>query len=256
MARGAFILFEGGDRTGKTTQARRTVAALVAAGIPTHPPSPLRFPDRTTPTGGLLSAALSPDAGGAPPPARALHLLFSANRWEAAAGLTAALAAGETVIADRYALSGVAYTLAAAAEAADAAAAAAAGGGGPPPPPTAGGGRLPPPDARWALAADAGLPAPDLIVQLTVGGGAAARPGWGAERYETAAMQARVADVFDALRGGGLDGVRVGGWGGWARLDGTGSVDAVGERVMGAVLPAVARVRREDPPLGQLWGAE
>ncbi|GAB0489256.1 hypothetical protein MMPV_000473 [Pyropia vietnamensis] len=326
MPRGAFILFEGGDRTGKTTQARRTVTALAAAGVAVHPPSPLRFPDRTTPVGRLLSTVLSNPLPAPPPPppppssssgsdvataaaapavatgvagvgtagvsmaagatteaaagadasearrpplplpsappaveAHALHLLFSANRWEAAPALVAALEAGETVVADRYALSGVAYTLAAAGESA-----AAAGGGG-------GEGAAGATasvlftsaatvNAAWCLGADAGLPAPDLIIQLAVGaggggGGVAGRPGWGDELYETPSMQDRVGRVFDALRSGALGEVPVGGWGEWTVLDGEGDVDDVGGRVMDAVLTTVRRVRQEGPPLGRLWGA-
>jgi len=54
---------------------------------------------------------------------------------------------------------------------------------------------------------------------------------------------------------GVLDGVRGGGWLDWAVVDrGGGTVNVAGQRVMGVVLGAVERMRREDPPLRKLWG--
>ena len=47
---------------------------------------------------------------------RAIHLLFSANRWEAAPNLVDTLARGTNIICDRYAYSGVAFTSAKTAE--------------------------------------------------------------------------------------------------------------------------------------------
>ena len=42
----------------------------------------------------------------------AIHLLFSANRWEMSQNITDTLNKGTTIIADRYAYSGVAYSVA------------------------------------------------------------------------------------------------------------------------------------------------
>jgi hypothetical protein len=75
-ARGAFILFEGVDRCGKTTQATRLVKSLCDAG---QPAVLMRFPDRETAIGGQIDAYLK---GSAEVDDRAIHLLFSANRWE------------------------------------------------------------------------------------------------------------------------------------------------------------------------------
>ena len=44
-ARGAFILFEGVDRCGKTTQSTKLVESLKAAGVNAEL---WRYPDRTT----------------------------------------------------------------------------------------------------------------------------------------------------------------------------------------------------------------
>ena len=62
-----------------------------------------RFPDRTTAVGKSIDAYLqgSDHLGDA-----AVHLLFSANRWERHAAMEEALRSGTTLIVDRYAYSG------------------------------------------------------------------------------------------------------------------------------------------------------
>jgi dTMP kinase len=74
--RGAFILFEGVDRCGKTTQAKRLVERLNASG---RPAVFMNFPDRSTTIGKQINAYL---ANTEELDDRAVHLLFSANRWE------------------------------------------------------------------------------------------------------------------------------------------------------------------------------
>jgi dTMP kinase len=54
--RGVFILIEGLDRCGKTTQNKRLNEWLVAAG---HQSQQIGFPDRATPTGQLIDAHLT-----------------------------------------------------------------------------------------------------------------------------------------------------------------------------------------------------
>lgn len=113
-ARGAFIVIEGLDRAGKSTQVANLQSALEAEGVrgldrwssmerpvastaecvfchpliaPDLPLLPAlqlrckttRSPDRDTVIGGLLSAALK---GQTTLPPQAMHLLFAANRWE------------------------------------------------------------------------------------------------------------------------------------------------------------------------------
>jgi len=70
VPRGAFIVLEGVDRCGKTTQAARLTEALGAEFM--------RFPDRTTAIGVMINSYL---AQGVDMDDRAVHLLFSANRW-------------------------------------------------------------------------------------------------------------------------------------------------------------------------------
>jgi len=75
-SRGAFILFEGVDRCGKTTQAKRLAEALSSSGKGS---AFMRFPDRDTAIGAQLNAYLT---SAAELDDHAVHLLFSANRWE------------------------------------------------------------------------------------------------------------------------------------------------------------------------------
>lgn len=82
-SRGAFIVLEGVDRCGKTTQASLLVKHLIGIGLATVA---MRFPDRTTMVGDLINQYLQSKSE---LDDRAVHLLFSANRWEAAPTLKA-----------------------------------------------------------------------------------------------------------------------------------------------------------------------
>ena len=104
LSRGAFILLEGVDRCGKTTQCNLLLQHLLALGIAAVA---LRFPDRTTLIGNLINGYLQQARD---MDDRAIHLLFSANRWEASASLSQTLANGKTIVCDRYAYSGVAFS--------------------------------------------------------------------------------------------------------------------------------------------------
>jgi dTMP kinase len=67
----------------------------------------MRFPDRTNSVGTLINGYLQSSQN---LDDRAIHLLFSAKRWEAVPTLTKALSEGTTVVCDRYAHSGVAFS--------------------------------------------------------------------------------------------------------------------------------------------------
>jgi dTMP kinase len=90
--RGAFIVIEGLDRSGKSTQAKRLVERLEK----TTKAKLVKFPseytthssmlltgmiDRSTPIGKMIDAYLRSQSE---LDDRAIHLLFSANRWECA----------------------------------------------------------------------------------------------------------------------------------------------------------------------------
>ena len=136
--RGAFIVVEGTDRCGKSTQCGLLLKHLMSVGVAA---AAMRFPDRTTAVGSLINQYLT---GGADLDDRAIHLLFSANRWEGSRKLEELLyEQGQTVICDRYAYSGVAFTSAKARE----------GQGGPL-------------SLEWCRQPDVGLPAPDAVIFL------------------------------------------------------------------------------------------
>ena len=75
-SRGALVVFEGLDRSGKTSQCGRLLSYLEGLG---HSVELWRFPDRTTSVGQMISAYLTNKSQ---LDDRTIHLLFSANRWE------------------------------------------------------------------------------------------------------------------------------------------------------------------------------
>jgi len=193
--RGAFIVIEGLDRSGKTTQTDLLAEHLATTDLSF---SRRKFPDRTTGTGKLIDAYLT---GTSDLDDRAIHLLFSANRWEAARTLEAQLAAGTTVLCDRYAFSGVAFSAAKGLSLA------------------------------WCRAPDVGLPAPDLTLFLDLPPEAAAtRGGYGEERYEKEALQSRVRTLFQRLGGETR---------GWVTIDAGQDREAVASEVWKHVEPLV-----------------
>lgn len=76
MARGALIVLEGLDKSGKTTQIKNCLEILRADGFDV---CQLSFPDRNTSTGQLINSFLREHTV---VDDRTVHLLFSANRWE------------------------------------------------------------------------------------------------------------------------------------------------------------------------------
>nr|XP_061790743.1 thymidylate kinase-like isoform X3 [Nerophis lumbriciformis] len=102
--RGALIVLEGVDKAGKTTQCKKLVQALQQIG---HPAEMMRFPDRSTTIGKLISAYLEKKSELED---HTVHLLFSANRWEKVPEMKRKLERGTTLVVDRYAFSGAAFT--------------------------------------------------------------------------------------------------------------------------------------------------
>jgi dTMP kinase len=102
-----------------------------------------------------------------------IHLLFSANRWEAINSIKADLLAGMNVIVDRYSFSGAVYSAAK---------------------------DNPALSLTWAWNPEIGLLKPDLLFFLDISSAdAAKRGGYGEERYEKEEMQARVRTLFQEL---------------------------------------------------------
>ena len=108
-----------------------------------------------------------------------IHLLFSANRWEAVTKISELLAKGTTVVCDRYYYSGMVYSAAK---------------------------QNPTLSLTWARAPEVGLPRPDLVVFLDLTEDEAKkRGGWGDEIYEKAEMQRKVRKLFWGLSFGRID---------------------------------------------------
>ena len=99
--RGRFIVIEGIDRSGKTTQSR---ILSTKDGF-----QYVRFPNRDTPTGKLIDDYLKGSVEMSP---QVNHLLFSANRWESINEIESLLDSGINVVCDRYIYSGIAYSVA------------------------------------------------------------------------------------------------------------------------------------------------
>lgn len=105
--RGTFYVFEGIDGVGKTS-ATALFAEHLRATTGSNP-LVMAFPKRETAIGILLGQHLRGERIFHPLVA---HQLFAANRLESAWLIHKALKSGRDVVADRYAFSGAAYTMA------------------------------------------------------------------------------------------------------------------------------------------------
>ncbi|KAF7721650.1 hypothetical protein EC973_004326 [Apophysomyces ossiformis] len=169
--RGQFIVVEGCDRSGKSTQCERLVQRLQEEN---HKVQLLKFPDRTTQTGKMIDNYLKQSSHMND---QAIHLLFSANRWEAVDTMASLLRSGTTLIVDRYAYSGVAFSSAKARI------------------------RFFGLDLGWCKQPDVGLLRPDLILFLDLPiAEAEKRGGFGDERYEKKELQIKVREQFMKLK--------------------------------------------------------
>ncbi|KAI9573889.1 thymidylate kinase-domain-containing protein [Boletus coccyginus] len=218
-ARGAFIVIEGLDKSGKSTQVARLVdriqSATTTAGVSPAKAVPFKFPDRTTAIGKMIDAYLRSEAE---LDDHAVHLLFSANRWELAPTIEAVLAAGTTVVADRYAFSGIAFS--------------------------AQKGPQLNLTYEWCRAPEIGLPAPDLTLFLDVKPEIAMqRGGYGEERYEKQEVQSRVRQVFERI-GEEIGADR------WVVIDAGQDRDQVADAIWNSVIPVLGRTHK---PVTRLW---
>uniref|UniRef100_T1JGQ2 Thymidylate kinase n=1 Tax=Strigamia maritima TaxID=126957 RepID=T1JGQ2_STRMM len=156
--RGALIVLEGCDRSGKSSQANKLVEKFNLEGTACNH---LRFPDRTTTIGTLINDYLQQKSQIED---HVIHLLFSANRWEFAQTIKSKLKKGINIIIDRYAYSGVAFSAAKQGM-----------------------------DINWCKQSDVGLPRPDLVLFLDISPERAAeRSGYGDEIYESLELQNKV----------------------------------------------------------------
>jgi len=199
-----FIVFEGIDRSGKSTQSKKLVETLKAAGVDAIP---RRFPERSTTVGGLIDAYLQRKSETED---HAIHLLFSANRWELKETIKKELLAGKTVVCDRYAYSGVAFSSAKGL------------------------------DIEWCKNPDRGLLRPDLVLFVDLSVDEALKRGqFGEERYEKDDFQRKVAEKFQQLRESS-----------WHVLDGKLEEEVLARQVealaVGAIGDAISKPLAED----------
>jgi dTMP kinase len=207
-ARGAFIVLEGVDRCGKSTQAARLTEALGAEFM--------RFPDRTTAIGAMINSYL---AQGLDIDDRAVHLLFSANRWEAKSRIEELLTEGRSIVCDRYAYSGVAFSGAKDGLSVD-----------------------------WCMSSDRGLPRPDVVIYLDLPiEQAMLRGEYGAERYEKEDFQRKVDANFKALQVNAEEN--------WNIVDASKPIDELHSEITRIARQTVSRVEIERLPLGSLWSS-
>ncbi|PPQ69374.1 hypothetical protein CVT26_002529 [Gymnopilus dilepis] len=222
--RAPFIVIEGLDRSGKTTQTSKLAQRLEGSGVDTKL---VKFPDRTTPIGKMIDSYLR---SASDLDDHAVHLLFSANRWELAPTIERLLTAGTTVICDRYAFSGIAFS----ASKVDA----------------EGAPLLP---FEWCRSPDVGLPAPDLVLFFDITPEKAKeRGGYGEERYEKEEMQLRVRKAFHRIAEEMGEDEKVGrGATRWVTVDAGRGMDEVERDVWTLVEPLVRG--GVTGPVAKLW---
>lgn len=200
-SRGALIVLEGLDRCGKTSQSGRLYKYLDGQG---HSVESWRFPDRNTGVGQMISSYL---ANKSQLDDHAIHLLFSANRWEKRSLMEEKLKSGTTLIVDRYSYSGVAFSSAKGL------------------------------DIGWCKAPEIGLLAPDLVVYLDISPEKAAeRGGYGDERYEQLEFQKKVAGSYLALRDSS-----------WKVIDATLSIENIENKLREVVLDCMLTCHKGKP---------
>jgi len=105
-SRGYFILFEGLDKMGKSTQIQLLHEKLNSMNISN---AVYAFPNRTTPIGQLLDKYLKKEIE---LDTRSAHMMFVANRWEFYDEMKRKLDDGITLLVDRYSDSGIVYSCA------------------------------------------------------------------------------------------------------------------------------------------------
>ena len=101
-------MFEGLDRSGKSTQVEKLLQYFKSRK---QEAKDIRYPNRESQSGKLLNQYLKSKEGEGMGH-EAVHLLFAMNRWEEKKQIMDMLDSGTHLICDRYAYSGVSYSLA------------------------------------------------------------------------------------------------------------------------------------------------
>lgn len=165
FSRGALIVFEGCDRTGKTSQCVKLSELLNENGFKVELMS---FPDRKTECGNILNTYLSREKE---LNKESVYLLFALNRWESIEKIEKKLNGGTTIILDRYSFSGVAYGVSNGL------------------------------DIEWCKCIEKGLIKPDIVFQMNASLRTISnRKEFGFERYENEKFQKKVSSVFEHFK--------------------------------------------------------
>ena len=163
--KGLFVVLEGLDRCGKTTQTK-----LVAQGLKEiygEKVITMRFPDRTTEIGELLDKYFRKEIEFNH---QVVQLLCIANRWEKKEEIEQLIDEGYVIVCDRYIYSGIAYGM--------------ANGLG----------------QNWVEVPNDGLPEPDLILYLDISVDKIKdRSGYGEEIYEKEEFQLKVKQAYEFM---------------------------------------------------------
>lgn len=199
LHRGLLIVFEGGDRCGKSTQCQLLQKALNDIGY--NQVEITRFPYRDSPIGKVISDYLSGNIEIVEP--EAIHLLFSANRWELSSKIREKLESGMILILDRYIASGIAFSIAKGLS------------------------------KEWCIAPDSGLLAADITFHLELPAEQAAqRKDYGNERYEKISFQNQVSIAYHTQKSYHHPP--------WICLDASQSLQDIHQQVLEQVLPILS----------------
>ena len=167
--RGAFIVFEGIDRCGKSSQCKKILNYLSTHNIQSKF---YRFPNRDSLTGKIINDYLTNKIKVLDD--RCIHLLFAANRHESKTEIINDLNNGINIICDRYSYSGIAYSSSKNIK-----------------------DKM---SVKWCTQSESGLPKPDCVIFLNLSVNDAQKRGnYGDERYEKIEFQKNVQNSFDTI---------------------------------------------------------
>eukprot|EP01084_Bolivina_argentea_P001867 3457_1 len=167
--RGAFIVLEGIDRCGKSSQCKKLLNYLTTNNISSKF---YRFPNRESLTGKIINDYLTNKIKVLDD--RCIHLLFAANRHESKTEIINDLNNGINIICDRYSYSGIAYSSAK--------------------------NIVNKMSIKWCTSSEYGLPKPDCVIFLNLSVNDAQKRGnYGDERYEKIEFQKNVKYAFDKI---------------------------------------------------------
>ncbi len=164
LKRGLLIVFEGCDKTGKSTQCKLLFEELKQKNIEVRM---ISFPNRTTQTGKIIDQYLK---GNIYLSDEDIHILFLKIDGKIIDTIKTNILNGITIIIDRYSYSGIAFSVAKGL------------------------------DFEWCKQTENGLLKPDIIIYLTgQTKNMASRHGYGSEIYERIEIQDKVKECYEKM---------------------------------------------------------